>query len=337
MDNLTHSLTGLMLSRAGLARLGPRTGFMLIVAANVPDLDIVSGFAGRASYLDWHRAHTHAFAFVPLMALLPLLLARWSLAWPQWTERIVGGISGPWIWWKAWLAACIGVASHLLLDWTNNYGIRLGLPFEDAWHRLDLLFVLDPWMWTLLLFGVIAPFLSRLVSSEIGARKTSGGGAAWFVLIAVSVYIGGRYLLHEQALGLLSSRVFDNQTPRRVAAFPTFGNPLRWRAIAELSDGYWVSQMNLLEDFDPAEGRVFYQSTDRDLITKASGTEDFKAFLRFNRFPYWRILAAAEGVSKVELYDMRFGDPSSPGFLATVEIQGGRPEHEAVQFGTPKI
>jgi hypothetical protein len=39
----------------------------------------------------------------------------------------------------------------------------------------------------------------------------------------------------------------------------TIGNPLRCRAIAELSNGHWISDMNLLRnDFDPAEGRVFY-------------------------------------------------------------------------------
>src|SRR4051794_22673378 len=228
MDNLTHSLTGLMLSRAGLSKLTPRASLLLIVAANTPDLDIVSGLAGQARYVDLHRGLTHAWAFAPVLAILPVLLARWSLAWPSWAQRFVGGIEkgSVWSWWKAWLAAVIGIASHLLLDWTNNYGIRFGLPFESSWHRLDLLFVIDPWVWLVLLFGVIGPFLSRMVSLEIGAKRTSGGGAAWFALVMFALYIGGRYFLHEQAVQLLSTRIYENENPRRVAAFPVFGNPL---------------------------------------------------------------------------------------------------------------
>ena len=38
---LTHSLTGLALSRAGLDRLCPRAAWLLILSANVPDSDIV--------------------------------------------------------------------------------------------------------------------------------------------------------------------------------------------------------------------------------------------------------------------------------------------------------
>ena len=40
MDNLTHSLTGLMLSRAGLNRFYPRATLVLVIAANIPDIDI---------------------------------------------------------------------------------------------------------------------------------------------------------------------------------------------------------------------------------------------------------------------------------------------------------
>ena len=328
-----------MLSRAGLRRLTPRAGLLTMLAANMPDVDVVSWFEGRARYLDVHRGLTHSWALVPLLAVVPVLVARWSLAWPKWAGGGVEEDAAVWSWWKAWVAACVGIASHVLLDWTNSYGVRFGLPFEGAWHRLDVLFIIDPWVWTILLFGVAAPFLSRLVSLEIGAKRTSGGGAACFVLVLMAAYAGGRYLLHEQALAVLGARVYDGQNPRRVAAFPSFGNPLRWRAIAELSGGYWVSEVNLLQDFDPAEGRIFYQSGDEGLLARVRETNDFQAFLRFNQFPFWRVvpLAGAEGSVRVELFDMRFGDPSAPGFVATATMDNGRPESEFLRFGAPRI
>jgi len=250
------------------------------------------------------------------------------------------GEPGPqWSWWKAWLVSLLGVASHLLLDWTNNYGIRFGLPFDQSWHRLDILFVIDPWIWAVLLFGVAGPFLSRLVSLEIGAKRTSGAGAAWFALIFVCVYVGGRYLLHERAIEVLSARVYENQNPRRVAAFPVFGNPLRWRALAEVSSGYWISQIDLQDEFDPAEGRVYYQSNAPEVMEKAKETADFQAFLRFSQFPLWRVipLPELEGAVRVELYDLRFGDPAAPGFVASAVIENGRPGREALRFGVPRI
>src|SRR5437773_8924320 len=108
MDNLTHSLTGLMLSRAGLNRLSPRGTLILMLAANMPDIDVVSWFSGRGKYLDIHRGYTHSWLLLPLMALVPVLVARWSL----------GGNGGErWSWGKAWGVSMLGVASHLLFDW----------------------------------------------------------------------------------------------------------------------------------------------------------------------------------------------------------------------------
>ena len=146
-------------------------------------------------------------------------------------------------------------------------------------------------------------------------------------------------MLHERAIELLNSRIYDNQTPRRVAAFPTFANPLRWRAVAELSSGYWVSELNLREDFDPAAGRVFYQADPQVAIERAKETADFQVFRRFNQFPLWRVIPMAEpeGAVKVELFDLRFGDPTAPGFVATAVIENGHSEQETLRFGMPKI
>ena len=48
MDNVTHSLVGLM-----LARVSGRNAAMMVVAANMPDIDIVSWAGGTLTYLDF--------------------------------------------------------------------------------------------------------------------------------------------------------------------------------------------------------------------------------------------------------------------------------------------
>src|SRR3954468_4221715 len=135
MDNLTHTLTGLMLSRAGLNRFHARASLILILAANAPDCDVISLAAGPGTYLQFHRWITHSIVAVPVVALLPVVIARLL------TRNIQG-----FDWIKAWILSVAGVASHLLLDFTNPYGIRLFSPFSDEWPVLSITSVVDIWI-----------------------------------------------------------------------------------------------------------------------------------------------------------------------------------------------
>src|SRR5271166_3610407 len=110
MDNVTHSLVGLMIARVGLNRCPPGTPIMMIVAANLPDMDVVSGFGGSLTYLQTHRGYTHSLAAAPVMALIPPLLIL-----ALFRQRISV---------LTYLFSLIGVLSHLVLDWTNVYGVR---------------------------------------------------------------------------------------------------------------------------------------------------------------------------------------------------------------------
>ena len=47
MDNITHSLVGLMLSRTGLGGTTPRIGILMVLASKVPAIDIAEVGAGR--------------------------------------------------------------------------------------------------------------------------------------------------------------------------------------------------------------------------------------------------------------------------------------------------
>jgi inner membrane protein len=71
MDNLTHTLTGLMLSRIGLNSWCPRATPVLLLAANAPDIDVISSLTGGATeYLHHHRGFTHGLITAPAMAAL---------------------------------------------------------------------------------------------------------------------------------------------------------------------------------------------------------------------------------------------------------------------------
>src|SRR6202050_4853835 len=120
MDTITLTLTGLMLARAGLGRTTPRGGaLMMMLAANAPDLDVFLGLPGGLAYMEYHRGYAHSLVLAPAMAVIPLLLARW--------------IRGASINWLSYLACLLGALSHLALDLTNVYGVRLLLPFSSRW------------------------------------------------------------------------------------------------------------------------------------------------------------------------------------------------------------
>lgn len=143
MDNLTHSLVGLAAAKAGLERLSPGATALCVVAANAPDADIVMALWGRWTYLHHHRGITHSIAGTLVLALaLPALfyLAEWMVArWrgkPQ-SFRLRGLV----------LASLIVSATHPLMDWTNNYGVRPLLPWSAKWYYGDLVFIVDPYIW----------------------------------------------------------------------------------------------------------------------------------------------------------------------------------------------
>src|ERR1700759_4312729 len=125
MDNITHTLVGLALARAGLNRAGKGATTVLLLSANAPDADILAATQGALRYLEIHRGYTHSLLLLPLMAALCVL--------------VTGAIFRKGLrWLPLWGVACIGVASHLLLDSTNFYGIRLLLPFSSRWFYADL-------------------------------------------------------------------------------------------------------------------------------------------------------------------------------------------------------
>jgi membrane-bound metal-dependent hydrolase YbcI (DUF457 family) len=296
MDNLTHSLTGLMFSRAGLNHFHKRASMILILAANAPDVDVLSWFGGSLNYLEYHRGLTHSLIMLPAVAVLPtLLICAFS--------RSLAG------WRAAYVLSLIGVASHLTIDWTNAYAIRLLLPFSTAWLHLDWNFVFDIWIWAALLLAVIGPWMGKLVSSEIGAKPGSGRGLAIFALLFFAGYDFGRYMLHERALAILNSRIYQGAAPIRVAAFPGPFNPLRWTGWVEGANFATRFDLDITEEFDPQSGTTFYKPEPSPALDAARQTVTFRKFLDFSIYTLWSITPVdePEGGSLVQARDERFG------------------------------
>jgi len=204
MDNLTHSLVGLTAAKAGLERLSPGATALCVLAANSPDVDIVVLlFQGRWGYLHHHRGITHSLVGSAVLAFaLPLVfyLGDRIIAQIRKREKKVR-LSG------LLLVSILTTATHPLLDWSNNYGIRFLLPWNARWSYGDFTFVVDPFIWVALgtvAFLMTAKTKARLIywlvialvpSFLILSRLASAGGSLngvllpllWIVVLIVSV------------------------------------------------------------------------------------------------------------------------------------------------------
>src|ERR1035437_7514659 len=311
MDNVTHSLVGLM-----LGRVSGRNAAMMAIAANLPDIDIVTWAGGTLTYLEFHRGIAHSLIAAPLLALIPMLLFR---------SRN----------WQSYLACLVGVLSHLTLDWTNVYGIRLLLPFSGRWLRLDITDLLDPWILLALLLAVAATALAGLVSSEIGAKKSYAvkRGWAWVALVFLLAYEGGRFAAHQRALAVMGARLYNGQPANRLTAIPNRWTPFQWRGVVE-GDGYVVIvPVDLNTEFDPSAGRIDYTGPPNEAALK---TGPFGVFSKFDQLPFWKIEKLADESTDVQLIDLRFGTPEQPGFAATAVVEpAGVVKDSRFGFGLP--
>ncbi len=315
-----------MMSRAGLREWCPLATPVLLMSVNVPDIDFASMIGGDAAILEWHRGPTHAIFFAALMAALPLA--------PMWLfER------GRMLWWRAYVVSILGVLSHIALDWTNIYGVRLLEPFTAEYYHLDITGVTDLWMLGAMAAAAGWFAISSLVSTEIGARKTGGRSVAAGVLLFLCLWQAGRYFLHERALEILDSRIYDGEVPSRVAALPHFGSPLHWTGLVETERAYRLFEIDLRDgDFDPAGGQTYFKPRESTEIEIARQSEVFSRFLAFSHYPLWSVLPVAEpeGAVRVQAMDMRFGHPGEERFVSTAIIdRSGRILRSWFQFDPP--
>ena len=333
MDNLTHTLTAVALSQAGLHRKTRFATLTLIVAANLPDLDFISRLWGSATYLKYHRGFTHSILGVSLLAFL--------LAWTIYflgrkaKPKPASPLSLRWLLILAW----IGTASHLLLDFTNSYGVRPFLPFSARWYDWDIMFIFDPLLLLLLCLGLGLPALLRLVSEEVGAGKSRPAWGAVFSLCALLFLWGLRDFAHRRVLGFLEAHTYFEQDPLRVGAFPSPINPFVWMGVVETDTAYDVLPVNALgDDVDPRSALQFHKPKPSPALDAAVKTRTGRIFMDFAKFPWAQAEQDDEGFD-VQIRDLRFyTSEGGRSFLVVIELDKAlRVRSETFSFRAQKV
>jgi inner membrane protein len=222
------------MGRAGLNRKTALATAVLTLAAEAPDLDVLSRFGGPAFGFAHHRGFTHSFLGVPLdaAAVVGFVYLIWRLR-----GRKLKDPNLPPRWGLLFLYACLAGLSHILLDFTNNYGVRPFWPFSEKWYSWDIVFIFEPVMFAFLLLGLIVPALVSLFDKEIAARTRGPRGrlAATLALTGVVLLWSLRDFEHRRAVSALAARTYQGADPLRVSAFPAFADPFHWYGVVETS------------------------------------------------------------------------------------------------------
>jgi inner membrane protein len=304
LDNLTHSLVGLTAARAGLEKLSPGATLLCVLAANAPDSDIVVlAFGDRWTLLQHHRGITHSIVgVIALAVILPLIFYGIDRLWSRYKDQPphtkLKGLM---------LASFIASATHPLLDWTNNYGIRFFLPWSQKWSYGDLVFIVDPYIWLILGGAVVLLWIK-------GTRERWGSKIAYVALALVVCYWISLAFAHSRAVARgneEAAKMANGESVLRLAAMPRLANPFRWDCVFETDRAMYRFNLGLLSD--SPRNPVRYEKPGPELkpvVDYVSQQRSARIFLGFARFPVLKL--ADPGCTTrtlVQLADLRYTEP----------------------------
>jgi membrane-bound metal-dependent hydrolase YbcI (DUF457 family) len=279
MDPLTHTAVGFTLAQTGIKRWTRSPFWVMFFAASAPDIDGIPFLPGDVNVLEWHRHFTHSFAFAPILALLVVLGVKYILRRPV-------DFRG------AWLLATIGVLSHDLIDLLTYRGARVLLPFSGKQWAAQIEWFFDPVLFTILALGLGIPLLSRLVSQEIGAKDSGGALSATICLTLALSWFGVRYILREQAVAELSSRVYEGIDPKRTDVFPLM-IPVQFQGLVDGGRFIKTLDLNLLDFFDPDEAKTYFRPVPSveagRALQVAGGTHSAQVITAWARWARWQV------------------------------------------------
>jgi inner membrane protein len=314
LEPITHFLTGACLGRAGLNRKTALATATLTLGAEAGDIDVIGNFRDPVFGFAHHRGFTHSFLGVPLLAaaVLGVIYLIWRLR-----GRKIKNPALPPRWGWLYFYACLAGFSHILLDFTNNYGVRPFWPFWEKWYSWDIVFIAEPVMWVLLLGGLILPAFFSLIREEIGAREKGfkGRWAATFALIGIVLMWTVRDFEHRRAIAALEARTYRDEDPIRVSAYPYWLNPFRWSGVVETEDYFAVSLVDSLTPIVDPQSQMYFRPKPEETQATLAAKKSYlgRVYLDWAQYP---ITETTERTPPqrgyvVRFYDLRYAYPDS--------------------------
>lgn len=305
MDNITHTFVGAALAEAGLKRRTPLGATTLMIGANFPDIDVIAvpldlGF-------EWRRGVTHGFL---ALAVLPFVLAGIMWLGDRYLRRRQDPTAIPADFKQLSVLAAISIATHPILDFMNEYGMRWLMPFVDRWYYADGLYIVDIWILAALILGVV------------WSRRDTITRPARIALAGLAVYASAMLVI----TGIGRMRVSAQHPGRRIMVTPSVGTswspivPVPWRrdVLIEEDERYSFGSYSLFGGL--RLGKSTLAKGDNDpAVALARRTTRGQGFLEWARFPFFRVLRQGNETI-VRIADARYAGDAATGW-ASVEVR----------------
>jgi inner membrane protein len=279
MEPVTHFLAGACIGRAGFNRKTAAATLVATLAAEAADCDILWGLRGPVAELQHHRGITHTLIGAPMVASVVVGIVGGVYAVRARGRRPASPDNSsrqrtkpPLRWGWLCLTALVAAFSHILLDWTNNYGVRPFFPFNPQWYAGSFMFIAEPILWALFAMALILPWIFGLADREIGARRPEFRGRGWaiFALAGMVVLWCWRWTERAHGVQIVQDANLTNEPIVRVALEPYPINPWRWHAILETKDYYQTAEVNTHTDNVESDSQ-------RDVLYKPDNTPAVEA------------------------------------------------------------
>jgi inner membrane protein len=302
VDNICHTLVGAAFGEAGLKRQTRFGNTTLMIAANLPDVDVLM-FASSLPAVAFRRGWTHG---ILAQALLPIALTAAMLG----VNRLFPGRADepPVRTRGLLLLSYVGVLSHVALDLLNNYGVRLLMPFSNRWFYGDAVFIIDPWLWLTLGTGI---WLTRRRGIPIAARQGLTLAAVYIAAMCINARVARNVVLDEW-------RAIRGGAPVSLMAGPQPVTPFRRQVIVDGGLDYETGTLDLLSRRLTLDAVILKKDTD-PRVARAREAPHIRAFLVWSRFPVWTLEETSEG-TRVSVSDLRFAGRGAP-FVQSVVIR----------------
>ncbi len=291
MDNITHSLTGALAARviqkenvsvADQTRYRRTLFWLLVLCANLPDIDVLLGlFGNRLFSLQHHRGITHSLIFAPIFALLPTAFFY-----------TLGKLKNFNV---LWFTALLGIVIHIFFDLITAFGTQIFAPISTTRYSLDWMFIIDPIFTAILGMTLL---LGRILSKH---RKRIIFSGTIVVLLYLSAEVVSHSLAHKRLEGMLEKK---NISAARVSVLPQPLSIFTWNGLAQTEKGVLQTFFSVLNQSDTLSVTEYENHLD-EYVIKALGMDAAKSYMTFARHPWIRSVEE-NGHEVVEFQDLQF-------------------------------
>lgn len=311
MEPLTHFLTGACLGRAGFNRRTALATLTMTLAAEAPDIDIIADFKSPVFEFAHHRGFTHSFlGLIPVCAAVVGVVYLLSLLS---RKKLIDAPLKP-RWGLLFVLAYIAGLTHILLDYTNAYGVRPFWPFSEKWYSWDIVFIADPWLLGLLIGGLVLPSILSLFSGRVERNAVWKRRFAFAALAGVVFVWAARDTEHHHALDVLNAATYQGARPVRASAYPYWWTMTKWYSVAETDNFFATLMVNSKKrEIDPTQTQqIFAKPAETPATLAAKQSFLGRVYLDWAAYPLVEQETTADGFL-VHFRDLRYGYPELTG------------------------